>query len=78
VSTPLGVRICGQLGCSRRTHVTETGIHYSRCIAHTLMLLSGVFAVQPPARARVSTPPSVTRALAAGSPVAASGSRSRG
>jgi hypothetical protein len=44
MGAPLGVRICGELGCSRRTHVTPSGIHYSRCIAHTLMLLSGAFA----------------------------------
>jgi hypothetical protein len=77
MSAPLGVRVCQQLGCLRRTHVTVTGIHYSRCIGHTLMLLSGAFAAQPPERAREMTP-RVSRVLSIGSPVAAVGSRPRG
>jgi hypothetical protein len=44
MTTALGVRVCGVTGCHRKTHVTETGIHYSRCIGCTLALLSGVFA----------------------------------
>jgi hypothetical protein len=55
MSAPLGVRVCQQLGCLRRTHVTETGVHYSRCIGHTLLLLSGAFA--DPSRATESVTP---------------------
>jgi hypothetical protein len=57
MSAPLGVRVCQQLGCLRRTHVTETGVHYSRCIGHTLLLLSGAFA--DPSRATESAVPPV-------------------
>jgi hypothetical protein len=73
MSAPLGVRVCQQLGCLRRTHVTETGVHYSRCIGHTLQLLSGVFAapgwgderVCPPVPRSSSLPASSVRRPAA-------------
>jgi hypothetical protein len=70
MTAPLGVRVCPVLGCGRRIHVTQSGTVYARCLSHTLQLLAGTFAVQTPERARVSTPPSVTRARSAASAVA--------
>jgi hypothetical protein len=65
MSAPLGVRVCQQLGCLRRTHVTETGVHYSRCIGHTLLLLSGAFAA--PSSGERGVPPVPRSSLPASS-----------
>ena len=37
--TPLGVRTCPTLGCSRRVHVTPGGTVWARCLAHGLAYL---------------------------------------
>jgi hypothetical protein len=62
---PLGVRVCPVLGCGRRIHVSQSGIVYARCLAHTLMLLSGVFAA--PSSGERGVPPVPRSSLPASS-----------
>lgn len=75
MTAPLGVRICPELGCGRRIHVTVSGIVYARCVAHTLSRLSGLFDAQVGASAAT---PSVRRSHPAAEETAALGSRSQG
>jgi hypothetical protein len=73
MSAPLGSRICPNLGCGRRIHISASGTVYARCLAHTLQLLSGVFAapgwdderVCPPVPRSSSLPASSVRRPAA-------------
>lgn len=43
MAAALGTTNCSTLGCSRKRHVTPTGITYGKCLAHTLHVLSGAF-----------------------------------
>lgn len=48
MTAPIGVRLCPVMGCSRRVHISPSGIVYARCLMHTLRVLSGAFSADPP------------------------------
>jgi hypothetical protein len=68
MTAPLGSRICPNLGCSRRIHVSPSGTVYARCLAHSLMLLSGVFAAPSSGERGVPPRASLVTAGVLGSP----------
>jgi hypothetical protein len=52
----MGTRTCPELGCQRAIYVSAGGTVYARCIAHTLIRLSGAFATPPTPRDAPRTP----------------------
>ena len=72
MGAPLGVRVCPELGCGRRIHVTPGGTVYARCVAHTLPLLAAFRPDRHDAQqGAAAASPRSNRSLPAGEPVAA-------
>lgn len=47
MSTALGSRVCGALGCHREVDISPTGIRHARCRDHESEKQTGAFGSQP-------------------------------